>query len=105
MHQSPGIWQIGKVRIPGQKQRTAREFRSTPEALPVFNYHVDADSKAAAQPDCPGWLFKAGNPPRTQGLKKWGTATAKLNIHFTLANNYKAGFAAFCDLVRNACAI
>lgn len=91
MHQSPVIWQIGKVRIPGQKQRTAREFRSTPEALPVFNYHVDADSKAAAQPDCPGWLFKAGNPPRTQGLKKWGTATAKLNIHFTLANNYKAG--------------
>lgn len=91
MHQSPVIWQIGKVRIPGQKQRTVREFRSTPEALPVFNYHVDADPRSAAQPDCPGWLFKAGNPPRTQGLKKWGTAAAKLNIHFTLANNYKAG--------------
>lgn len=90
MSEKQVIWQIGKP-YTGNAAQTISEFRRAPVAVPVFNYNVDADARASTHPDCPGVLHMAGKPPDQKSLNIAGTSTAKLNIHFTLDANYKAG--------------
>ncbi|WP_428264585.1 lamin tail domain-containing protein [Haliangium sp.] len=90
------LWQIGKPFQPRSQAKHAAhkgsaEFRDVPENVPVFNYKVDKDPNAATKPDCPGVLYKNGHPRPPDRLKRNGTATAKLNIHFDLATDYAPG--------------
>ena len=79
------LWQIG------QSGKGGREFVQAGGWQAEFTYVVGSDDDPINQPHMPPLLLVPGRKTKPQRKRKQLFATDKLNIQFTLAQNYSAG--------------